>query len=92
MRILSHSAGTVWLNTIVFKIVYECIICHPVESMSIVAKTKAITEAGIQAQVKNKDGNIPMTIFVAEGHNLSSDIFHKVKDNDLIVLIRQIWN
>ena len=58
--------------------------------MSIVAKTKAITEAGIQAQVKNKDGNIPITIFVAEGHNLSSDIFHKVKYNDLIVLIRQI--
>lgn len=86
IKIVQFSSGTIIRNSVSYSVVYECNISHPVEGMLITAKTKAITKAGIHAQVIDSDGNIPITIFVARDHNMSNPLFHSVHENDIITV------
>jgi len=45
---------------------------------------KTVTKAGIHAQCVDKDGNVPITVFVARDHHQNSRDFQHVKAGDQI--------
>tara|TARA_B100000035_G_C21022320_1_gene564582 strand:+ start:222 stop:776 length:555 start_codon:yes stop_codon:yes gene_type:complete len=83
-KIVSYSSGNVNGEMIEFQVVFECLICQPVEGMLIDCKVKTITKAGIHAEVIDNEGNIPLTIFVARDHHISDKFFSNIKDNATI--------
>ena len=86
IQIISSSAGTIRSDYIMYEVLFECMICHPVEGMEFIAKIKTITKAGIHARIIDKDGNIPITVFVSRDHNVQNDNFHNVKDEEFIIV------
>merc|ERR1711934_141144 len=49
INIISHSSGLIQNNTILFEVLFECLVCFPVENMLIKCFVKNITKAGIRA-------------------------------------------
>ena len=86
IKIISTSAGVLYPYTIVYEVLYECMICHPIEGMQFVANVKTITGAGIHARIIDDDGNIPITVFISRDHNNLNENFHNVCDQDFVVV------
>jgi DNA-directed RNA polymerase subunit E'/Rpb7 len=85
-KILTYSSGMVNGEKIEFQTVYECMICYHVEGMLVECKTKTITKAGIHSEVIDKNGNIPMIVFVARDHHYKDTNFNDIKENANIVV------
>ena len=75
-RIMTYSCGVVSSNNIVFDIVFECMICLPVEGMHITCVAKNITKAGIRAETEDMPS--PVVIFVARDHHATMNKFGNV--------------
>lgn len=86
IKILTYSSGAVNSENIDFHIVYDCSIANPVEGMLIECIVKTITKAGIHAQVIDKDGNIPITIFVSRDHHNIDSYFQSIKESNPITV------
>ena len=86
VKVLSYSSGNVNGDIIEFQTVFECMICHPVEGMLIECDTKTITKAGIHAEVVDRDGTVPVTVFVARDHHYNDKLFNNVKENTKITI------
>ena len=86
IRIVTYSSGSVNSDNIDFHIVYDCMVANPVEGMLIECTVKTITKAGIHAQVIDKDGNIPITIFVARDHHHIDSYFQSIKETNQITV------
>ena len=86
IRIISYSSGYVRSDHIEFDVVFECMICYPVEGMLIECDTKTITKAGIHAEVVNNDGTIPVTVFIARDHHFTDKKFANIIENDKLVV------
>lgn len=86
IKIIQYSSGSVNSESITFHVSYECNICHPCEGMLIITKVKNITKAGLHTQVIDSDGTIPITVFVARDHNFNNELFHAVKEDDIITV------
>lgn len=84
VKIVSYSSGVVKMNLIEFQVVFECLICNPVEGQIVECTTKTITKAGIHAEVTTDGKFIPMKIFLARDHNYSNRTFGNIKENDTI--------
>ena len=87
VKIITYSSGVVKMNMIEFQVVFECLICNPVEGQNLQCTTKSITKAGIHAEVVETFDNkscIPMKIFIARDHNYSNRMFGNVKENEQI--------
>ena len=82
---LTHSSGEIQANNVVFVVMFECLICRPVEGQVIKVNVKNITKAGIRATY-SKEQISPITVFVARDHHYNSVDFSKVKLNDDIVI------
>jgi hypothetical protein len=64
---------------IIFEIVFECLVCSPVEGMHISCIVKNITKAGIRAETKEEPS--PVVIFIARDHHAAtSPYFSSVTD------------
>lgn len=81
VRLISYSSGVIKMNVIEFQVVFDCLICNPVEGMIVSCVTRSITKAGIHADVVTKRGHLPMKIFVARDHNYSNSQFGSIKEN-----------
>jgi DNA-directed RNA polymerase subunit E'/Rpb7 len=81
IRILNYSSGSVAGDMIEYHVVFECMVCLPVEGMLIECMSKTITKAGIHAQVIDEDGNMPVTVFIARDHHHVDDRFLAIKEN-----------
>ena len=81
IKIVSYSSGTISSDQIEFHVVFDCMICLPVEGMFIECTVKTITKAGIHAQVIDEDGNMPITMFIARDHHTANNLFNSVKEN-----------
>jgi|TARA_R110002073_G_scaffold327_1_gene3131 DNA-directed RNA polymerase subunit E'/Rpb7 len=81
-KILTYSSGTLKGANIEFEIVFECLVCCPVEGMHIACVAKNITKAGIRAETAEDPS--PVVVFVARDHHLSSEYFTNVKEDDTI--------
>jgi len=85
IKILSYSSGLVEANDVIFEVMFECDICHPVEGQIIKCQAKNITRAGIRA-IYTKEKHSPITIFIARDHHYNNETFLKVKENDDITI------
>ena len=81
-KILTYSSGILKGSNIVFEIVFECLVCSPVEGMHIECVAKNITKAGIRAETAEDPS--PVVIFIARDHHLSSEYFTNVQEGDTI--------
>lgn len=88
VRILTYSAGKVNSGSVEFQTTFECMVCFPVEGTLVNCKTSTITKAGIHAEVIDRQGNKPITVFIARDHHIQNDKFEKVVENtELLVNI-----
>ena len=85
INILSYSSGLVESNNVIFEVMFECEICHPVEGQIIKCQAKNITRAGIRAEYTRETPS-PVTIFIARDHHYSNEAFLKVKENEEITI------
>jgi DNA-directed RNA polymerase subunit E'/Rpb7 len=86
VRILTYSSGKVHLGTVEFHTTFECMVCHPVEGMLVKCICKTITKAGIHAEVVDKKGNTPITVFVARDHHILNHLFEEVVENSTLIV------
>ena len=85
VSIVSYSSGTVNSANVDFQVVYECMVCNPVEGMLIECTVKTITKAGIRGEVVDENGTMPVTVFVARDHNYNDHRFQDAKENTKIL-------
>jgi hypothetical protein len=85
-HIVNYSSGNVNAAFVEFQVIFECMICHPVEGMLIECKSKTITKAGIHAEVVDEIGTVPVTVFIARDHNYNDVTFNNVKENENILV------
>lgn len=84
VSIVNYSSGMVKGDIIDFIVIYECMVCNPVEGLVLDATVKTITKAGIHAVVSDSDGNIPITVFVAREHHHNEEQFSAIRDGAVI--------
>ena len=86
VKIISYSSGNVNGENIEYIVVFDCMVCHPVEGMLIECTSKTITKAGIHAQVIDVNDVIPLTIFIARDHHNNDYHFNSIKENMKIMV------
>uniref|UniRef100_A0A6C0HIH0 S1 motif domain-containing protein n=1 Tax=viral metagenome TaxID=1070528 RepID=A0A6C0HIH0_9ZZZZ len=84
VSVKTYSNGLVNTGYVEFQVVFECMICRPVEGMLIECVAKTITKAGIHAEVVGKHGEVPITAHIARDHNYNDARFSDVKEKDVI--------
>lgn len=86
IKVMSYSSGDIQhTHLITFHVIFECMICRPVEGMIIEGcSVKTITKAGIHAEVLTDDGIVPITVFIARDHHNTNKLFNSTKENDKI--------
>ena len=83
VKILTYSNGMIVSDTVIFEVVFECLVCSPVEGMLIDVIAKNITKAGIRAEYDSQPSS-PIEAFVARDHHYKSNYFATIKENDKI--------
>jgi DNA-directed RNA polymerase subunit E'/Rpb7 len=86
VRVLTYSSGNINGDKIEFQTVFECMVCHPVEGMLVECMTKTVTKAGIHAEVVDKNGNIPILVFIARDHHYKNKMFSGINENMKILV------
>ena len=84
IKILSYSSGILVENHVMFEVVFECMVCCPVEGMHIKCNVQNITQAGIRAFVK--DDISPVIVYISRDHHYNNKYFSTVKENDEITI------
>jgi DNA-directed RNA polymerase subunit E'/Rpb7 len=82
VKILTYSNGMLNSDNVIFEVVFECLVCSPVEGMLIDVVAKNITKAGIRAEYDTIPS--PIEVFVARDHHYKSTYFASIKENDKI--------
>jgi len=86
VKVLSYSSGSVNGERIEFQTVFECMLCYPVEGMLVECNTRTITKAGVHAEVIDKNGNVPIIVFVARDHHYKDHLFSEIKEGQKILV------
>jgi len=80
IKIVSYSAGVIIGNNVIFDILFECLVCRPVEGMRFRALVKNVTKAGIRAEIN--ESKSPVVVFIARDHHYKSKDFALLKEGD----------
>jgi DNA-directed RNA polymerase subunit E'/Rpb7 len=83
--IKNYSAGNINSSRVEFSVIFEAMVCLPVDDMEIECICKTITKAGIHAQVIDDNKNMPITMFIARDHHHLDPKFSDVKVGDKLV-------
>ena len=78
--IVSYSAGVISGNLVLFNVLFECLVCRPVEGMRFRAVVKNVTKAGIRAEFNEVKS--PVVVFIARDHHYKSAQFAKLQEGD----------
>ncbi len=78
--IVSYSAGVISGNMVIFNVLFECLVCRPVEGMRFRAIVKNVTKAGIRAEIN--EAKSPIVVFIARDHHYKSAQFSKLEEGD----------
>lgn len=78
IRILSISNGEIVSDVVMFYVTVECLLCHPMEGMTINVKAINITKAGIRAISADHEIS-PFDVFIARDHNYMSKEFTNIE-------------
>lgn len=77
----NYSSGELVSNEVVFHVIIECLICNPVEGMTMEVRAVNITKAGIRATSTFPIS--PVDVFIARDHNYKNKLFASVKEGDV---------
>jgi DNA-directed RNA polymerase subunit E'/Rpb7 len=80
IKIVSYSAGVIIGNNVIFNILFECLVCRPVEGIRFRALVKNVTKAGIRAEINETKS--PVVVFIARDHHYKSKEFALLKEGD----------
>jgi DNA-directed RNA polymerase subunit E'/Rpb7 len=83
-KIITYSSCVIKGSDVIFEVVFECLICCPVEGMLIQCEAKNITKAGIRAE-SSEEKPSPIVAFITRDHHYSSDQFSEIKEGDKFV-------
>ena len=84
IRLVTTSAGHIIENNVCYNVMFECLVCSPVEGMNINnCIIKNITKAGIRANINDETEN-PLTIFIARDHHFDKNYFSTLNIDDII--------
>jgi DNA-directed RNA polymerase subunit E'/Rpb7 len=84
VELVSYSCGLIKDDHIEFHVIYRCLVCNPIKDVEVECKVKNITKAGIHAEVRDDEDNVPITIFVARDHNYTNHVFDNVEVDTII--------
>lgn len=88
INIISYSSGLIDGDSINYAVIFECMICNPVEGMQIECIVRNITKAGISANsIQEEEGYNPLNIFVARDHHYNDHQFNKIVETQKITII-----
>lgn len=79
VNVLTYSSGILNGPNITFEVVFECLVCNPVEGMLMDVVAKNITKAGIKAETKEYPS--PVIVFIARDHHYKSNYFNTITEN-----------
>jgi len=96
INITTYSSGNLKGSNIVFDVVFQCLICYPVEGMLLRVKAVSINTAGMKSEsvyyATNEpsiaSGGIvptPYVLFISRNHHQDNDIFNSIQPNDTFV-------
>jgi len=81
-KIITYSSGIIQRgNNIQFEVVFECMVCFPVENALIMCVAKNITKAGIRAESAEETPS-PVVVFIAKDHHYNVAQFAEIKEGD----------
>jgi len=83
-KIITYSSGVVKGSDIVFEVVFECMVCCPVEGMLVQCEAKNITKAGIRAE-SSEEKPSPVVVFITRDHHYASQQFSDISEGDKFV-------
>lgn len=81
VRVVNYSAGELVSSNVQFVVVFECLVCNPVENQLVKARALSITKAGIKAEAVTK-GESPLVIYIVRDHNYKNKQFSTIKEDD----------
>ena len=84
VRVINYSSGIINGNNVIFDVVFECMICKPIEGMVFKCNVINITKAGIRAEIKAEES--PVVVFVARDHHYKNKNFSKISQGDDITI------
>ena len=82
IRVIKYSSGELVNKYVQFVVVFECLICNPVENQRIKVRALNITKAGIRAEAVTKSGDSPVDVFIARDHNYKNSSYASIKEGD----------
>ncbi len=86
VNVVKYSAGMINVTNgkfVEFFVLYECLVCNPVEGMIIDCRATDITMAGIHAIVESDVPGRPLIeVFVARDHNYMNRKFAEIKEGE----------
>lgn len=83
-KLLTYSSGVLFENKVEFDVVFECLVCCPVEGMLLKCNVKNKTQAGIRAVTDEE--NSPVVIYLSRDHHYNNKYFNTVKESDEITV------
>jgi DNA-directed RNA polymerase subunit E'/Rpb7 len=86
VKVISYSNGIINNENVEFQVVYECMVCYPVEGMLIECHVKTITKAGIHTEVLDDTGVVPITAFIARDHHFTDPYFATIAENTKVTV------
>ena len=86
ISLVTYSSGVINGEYVEFQVIFDCMICNPVEGMLVECNTKTITKAGIHAVHTDKDGVSPLTLFIARDHHNTNAYFNSIKEDTNITV------
>lgn len=84
VKILTYSSGILNSDKVIFHVIFECLICSPMEGMYISCVAINITKAGIRAETHESPS--PLVIFIARDHHYNSPYFASVKERENLTI------
>ena len=84
IRIINFTCGKLKETSAIFNVNFECLLCNPVEGMSMKVVVKNVTKAGLRCEIKGNTS--PIIAFVARDHHNRNKNFSTVKVDDEIII------
>ena len=82
IQINDISSGLVAANQVEFNVIFECMVCFPVEGMVLECVAKNITKAGVRCNSTEEPS--PLIVFISRDHHYSNDSFVNIKEDQII--------
>lgn len=86
IKLLSYSSGQIVRGDVLsFELLFEALVCLPVEEMVIKPTVKNVTKAGIRASLVNEDDD-PLVVFIVRDHFNKDDYFNSIEVDNMITV------